>query len=353
MELFLISAQRAFGAIGLLAAGAIVSSEIFEDSPLRNKDLRMWLIVIIFSSALLWLILEAISRKNPRAKLKLSFDPKDTYNRVSLHGGGLGFFTHVKVENRKRVTAQKTTAHITTWLVKGTDDKFYKHPGFMAPVTVKWANARSVEPCEIEKGTPRRMDLVHAVDFQPDQLLLFTDPKQHAGVTTQFPLGQYRARVQVSAKNAKSIEGYFEITFKNWDDIRVERMKKFDIPEAILPAGLSALSASIRMAPSEKQPDIRSALLDWIRKGQEILDSYQFTYLIGNQVANGWADKVVDFLSNYVSTEATERFLLATDETGLTAIPHQMEVLRELADAYKSPPRITASNADVPQGPSV
>lgn len=101
-----------------------------------------------------------------------------------------------------------------------------------------------------------------------------------------------------------------------------------------------AVEQSLDEKPSKPSPrvktrtvNVRVTVMNHARRGREVLDGAQLTsYPVAVTEAQIWANTVVGVLSKYVGSEAAEGFLQASNETGLSALPDQLEFLENLIE---------------------
>lgn len=86
----------------------------------------------------------------------------------------------------------------------------------------------------------------------------------------------------------------------------------------------------------EKRPNVRLTLLNSVRKGDEIAEKLRYVGLWSGTAAeaDAWTDRVTQFLSKWVSAEASERFLTAGESASelRTRLFARVRMLKEIVE---------------------
>ncbi len=158
-----------------------------------------------------------------RPKLRLYFDPKESYHTRLLVGRGdaLGYFTHLMVSNEGKQIAKNCRGRLIEVSVPDSRGRFERHPDFVNPVVLKWAHEMDFDPKDVEPDIPKRLDLCYTDQSMPGLLIFFTK-KVPTGNRTDFPPGTYRVKVRVDAENAEPVDDTFVIDYGGvWNQIQV------------------------------------------------------------------------------------------------------------------------------------
>lgn len=156
----------------------------------------------------------------PKAKLELYFDEKETYHIRSLYNTNPlqeGLFLHVMVKNTSDVIAKNCYGELVE--VQELKDETYSRAEAFAPVDLGWAHKGLVK-MDIDKALPRPLDICSTTEGS-DLFAVMTDSRPN-GIQKQFPKGTYKIKVRVTGENTGFSYGYFLIEFDgNWKNIKM------------------------------------------------------------------------------------------------------------------------------------
>jgi hypothetical protein len=158
------------------------------------------------------LIAKVITHLN-RPQLEIYYDPKETYHKARdlSFNGILGNFGHVMVRNNGQCVAKNCAGELRGIEIY-QNNGFQKATGYRNIMTLKWAHEKDFYPRDIDKDSPRRLDVCYV--HQGFDILHFFTEKYPSGNQTDFPPGKYKIKIRIKSDNAKSTEKEFIINYE-------------------------------------------------------------------------------------------------------------------------------------------
>ena len=191
----------------------------------------IWLIEyleLIAAALIVFASLVAVYKFFIKARLKIIFDPNETYHERTVENGRQAIFLHLIIKNRGFVTARNCEGYLIKVMRFDKErHRFVFDDRFPAQLILKWAHEKDFSSKPILPRNKRPLDLVFA--HPGDQnLCLFTEHFPR-GSNTFFTSGVYLVDIAVISDNAKEVKGTFELIWNaDWKNIQVKKIGCFD-----------------------------------------------------------------------------------------------------------------------------
>lgn len=170
-------------------------------------------------------LLKALISYINKPNLEIYYDPNETYHKARdiSFDGVLGNFAHVMVRNNGKYLAKNCVGQLRS-IKKFINGEFQDVPEYRNIMTLKWAHEKDFSPKDIDKDSPRRLDVCYVHEGY-DVLHFFTE-KFPSGNQTDFPPGLYKIKIRVSCDNANSSEKEFIVRYEagNFNSLRIENV---------------------------------------------------------------------------------------------------------------------------------
>lgn len=152
-----------------------------------------------------------------KTKLKISFQPKETYHEVILISHPKqpqSFWLQLMIKNNGFEVAKKSEAYLSQIWRKEQKNNYKKLEEFRAPVKLKWAHEAQIFPIDILPKSIRRLDVCYIC--QGEQILyLMTEGFAGGTIKNQISYGSYVFEIIALSENGiKPSRFLFEVT---WD----------------------------------------------------------------------------------------------------------------------------------------
>lgn len=156
-----------------------------------------------------------------RSKLLICCDVKYSH-AFDISTNKEGNFFHLIIKTTGRSDAKNCMGTlISVEEQKNRDGKFCPHIGFTSPVKLKWAHEKDWSSKDIPPKTSIPLDLCYVLEGDPS-LHFFTE-KFPRGLQTDFPQGNYRAKVRVTGDNVKpDVKEFLFRWGSDWKNLKIE-----------------------------------------------------------------------------------------------------------------------------------
>jgi len=173
-----------------------------------------------------------------KARLKIVFDPNETYHERIVENDQRAMFLHLIVKNNGFITARGCQSYLVKVAkLEEKTDEFIPDKRFPAQMVLKWAHEKDFLSRPILSRDNRRMDLVFA--YPNDQNLYIFTEHFPRGSNTFFTLGTYLLKIVVISDNAKEVSGMFKLIWDgDWKDIRIKKLNYFDRTKSFINLGI-------------------------------------------------------------------------------------------------------------------
>jgi hypothetical protein len=148
---------------------------------------------------------------------EILFQPKETYHHVRItnrHGEPQSIWLHLMVKNKGYVISRDAEASLTEiWKIKeGFSIK--KLDEFKAPVKLKWAHEKYIQPIDILPNKSRRLDVCYI--YENGKLMHLEAESFPSGtIKNELPPDNYVFLISVISKNClRPAKFYFNVS---WD----------------------------------------------------------------------------------------------------------------------------------------
>jgi len=172
-----------------------------------------------------------------RPRLKLKFDPKETYHEAFEVGRKKNsLWLHLMCENNGFVEAKAVNGFLTKVYNFDPERHCYKENNeFRSQLILKWAHEDDFSPRNILPRDKRRLDVCFI--YQDDSQLYFSTKYYPSGTAKTLPRGKYKLEVIVTGDNINHPAKYNMCILWNgmWKGIKECKSQSQELPDESFP----------------------------------------------------------------------------------------------------------------------